>query len=245
MNNTIPSVVSAAQLLERIASSGGGLAQSALAAELGISASTCYRILQSLASRGWVRKDRAGAWSLDTGLLPVAAALRERAAWLDSARAVLARLASERGVSCKLSFRRGIEQVVAIRAERPSEVLTSGVEGVSYPVAEGSSGAALLADVPEPEALALLKAAPETETSARFLRDALADLRAKGWCGRRRIAGWPVSAISAPVRDSAGAVVAALTFIVPDTSFGDAAPVRLLLSTARSCGGARVPDRNT
>ena len=238
MNNTVPSVVAAMRIVERLAAEPGGLSRSALAAEPGLSSSTCYRILRSLEAVGWAAKGADGRWRLGPGLAAVAAAARDRTLALDAARATLGRLAAGHGISCKLSMRRGLEQVVAVRAEPPGEMLASGVEGVRYPVAEGSSGAALLSDMEPDEALALLKTARKPQTSAGFLRAALADVREKGWCGRRRIADWPISALSAPVRDASGEIAAALTFIVPDSRFSDPALPPLLLEAARECGGA-------
>ena len=235
MNNMVPSVVSAVKIVERLAALPGGATQASLAESLCISQSTCYRILQSLASHGWVSKGADGAWRLSNGLMPVAEGMRERMVSIDNARAVLGRLAQEHGVACKLSFRRGMEQVVAVRAQPQDELLASGVEGVRYPVTEGSSGAALLADASSAEAVALMKALPKTQTDAKFLRSALDDLRARGWCWRRRINGWPISALSAPVRAEGGAIVASLTFIVPDTRHDDRGLPPLLLETARKC----------
>ena len=123
---------------------------------------------------------------------------------------------------------------MAVRAEPRSEVQTTGVEGARYPVAEGSSGAALLFGRPEREALALLKSASKPQTDAKFLRAAFADLRAKGWCRRRQVACWPVAALSAPIRDSGGAIVASLSFIVPESRADDASLPQLLLKTAAS-----------
>lgn len=231
--NSIPSVLAAAAAVERLAAAPDGFAQTALAKELGLSASTCYRILRSLAVRGWVRKEGRGRWTLAGGLLPVAAAMRGPLERLEAARATLQRLAAKHGVGCKLSVRRGMEQVVAVRAEPESPISVTGREGRAFSVAEGSSGAALLADEGDAEARALFRAAPRAKTDLRFLLGCLADLREKGWCRRERVDGWPVAALSAPVRDGRGAVMAALTFIVPETRLGNPSLPPLLLETAK------------
>lgn len=235
MNNSIPSVVAAAAVVERLAAEPDGLAQTALARTLSLSPSTCYRILRSLAARGWVRKEGRGRWTLAGGLLPVAAALRGPLVRLDRARAVLERVARKRGIACKLSLRRGLEQVVAARAEPDSPIQATGREGAAFAVTEGSSGAALLADLTDSDARALFRAAPRPETDLPFLLRALADLRERGWCMRDRILDWPLAALSAPVRDAHGAVFASLTFVVPADARKDPALPRLLLASAREC----------
>ena len=102
---------------------------------------------------------------------------------------------------------------------------------------EGSSGAALLADLSDADVRALFRASPRSKTDLPFLLRALADLRNRGWCMRDRILDWPLAAFSAPVRDGHGAVFAALTFVVPADSRKDPALPRLLLETAKQCEG--------
>lgn len=235
MNNTIPSVVSAAKIIERLAATAEGASQSRLSALLGLSSSTCYRILQSLSKHGWVCKGVNGAWTLGLGLLPVAEALRGRAAGIDAMRGILRNVVEKYGIACKLSIRHGMKQTVAIREEPLGEMQTVGSEGSSFPLAEGSSGAVLLEDMDTDEAMAILRANGNSQTDSHFLRTALAELREKGWCGRRRIADWPISAISAPVRATDGSIVASLTFIIPDARFDNPALPPLLMETARKC----------
>ncbi len=235
LNNSIPSVLAAAAAVERLAAEPDGVAQTALAKGLGLSTSTCYRILRSLAARGWVRKEGRGRWFLSGGLMPVAAALRGPLARLERARDVLQRLARTQRIGCKLSVRRGFEQVVAVRAEPEGPVQTTGREGSAFSVAEGSSGAALLADLADADARALFRAAPPSKTGLAALLKSLADLRGRGWCARARILDWPLAALSTPIRDEHGAVFASLTFVVPETRLGDPALPALLLDTAKRC----------
>lgn len=237
MNNSIPSVVAAAAVVERLAAEPDGLAQAALARLLSLSPSTCYRILRSLDARGWVRKEGRGRWILAGGLLPVAAALRGPLDRLEHAREILHRLVRTRRIACKLSVRRGFEQVVAARAEPDSPIQATGREGAAFAVTEGSSGAALLADLSDADARALFRASPRSKTDLPFLLRALADLRNRGWCMRDRILDWPLAAFSAPVRDGHGAVFAALTFVVPADACKDPALPGLLLETAKQCEG--------
>ena len=236
MNNTTPAVIAATRVVSKLAASEEGLAQSALAGALGITTSTCYRILRSLEAAGWATKNARGLWSLGSGLLPVAAALRGQERRIEACRALLDRIARERGLSCKLSLRRGVEQVVVVRAEKASPVKAAGHEGDTFPIAEGSSGAALLADLTDSEARAAFSSCGKTQTSLKFLLSSLASLREKGWCVRPKIQDWPIAAISAPVRDADGAVIAALTFVLPASAAGDKATINHLLNAARECG---------
>ena len=238
MKNTIPSVTAALRLVETLSGAHGGVSQAELANRLGLSASTCYRILQSLAEHDWVRKGPRGSWQLGHGLLSVLGGLHDVVERLEQSRIVLQGVAREQGIACKLSIRRGLEQVVVARAEPVASVQMAGREGATYPVVEGSSGAALLCEVPDAEVAALFAAAPSKQTTLAFVRAALRDLRRQGWCSRERIGAWPIAAMSAPVRDADGAVVASLSFIVPEDRRTDPALAPLLLATAATCGHA-------
>ena len=233
----IPSVVSAVEVVELLASAPeDGLSQADLAKKARVSASTCYRILRSLSVRGWVRKEGRGRWKLGGGgLASVASAIRDPVVAAGRARAVMQRIASQRGIGCKFSVRRGMRQVVVARAEPASQVQTTGPEGAEYPLVEGSSGAALLADLDAGAVPSVFAASGPSQTDIRFLRGALSDLREKGWCLRPRILDWPIAALSAPVRDASGSVAGALTFVVPSAKAGDPSLSALLVKAAAEC----------
>ena len=156
---------------------------------------------------------------------------------LDHACNALRTIAADKGIACKLSVRRGHEQVVIAREEPDGPVQTTGVVGAVGPITEGSSGAALLCDESDAAIEAVLRAAGTRQTPPAFLRAAIASIREKGWALRPSIPPWPISALSAPVRDASGAVLAALTFIVPTASLDEAAHAKLLLKTAAQCSG--------
>lgn len=241
--HSIPSVLSAVEVVELLAAAPeAGLSQADIARRASVSASTCYRILRSLAVRGWVRKEGRGRWKLDGGgLSQVASALRDPAAAVDRARAVMQRVASQRGIGCKFSVRRGMRQVVVARAEPASQVQTTGPEGAEYPLVEGSSGAALLADLDDGAVSSVFASSGPSQTGIRFLRSALSAIRERGWCMRPRILDWPISALSAPVRDASGAVAGALTFVVPAAKAADPALAALLVKSAAECSPGPKP----
>ncbi len=237
MNNMIPSVIAAMQVVDALAGHAPGLSQAALAKALGLSPSTTYRILRSLASQGWTAKSADGLYTLSTGLLPVLHACEKSLGRLDHACNALRTIAADKGIACKLSVRRGHEQVVIAREEPDGPVQTTGVVGAVGPITEGSSGAALLCDESDAAIEAVLRAAGTRQTPPAFLRAAIASIREKGWALRPSIPPWPISALSAPVRDASGAVLAALTFIVPTVSLDETAQAKLLLKTAAHCSG--------
>ena len=146
-DHTVPAVEKTVAVLTAIAGAEGGKSHAELAGACSVSPSTCYRILQSLLKCGWIEKLPGGAFIPGAGFLPVAMDLTSfgGARWR-SAPEILDRLSEKTGLSCKLSIRRGAEQVVAARSEAPGPFSISGRKGAAFPVVEGSVGAALLAD---------------------------------------------------------------------------------------------------
>ena len=232
MNNTIPSVQAAIRVLEFLATHADGAAQSLVARELGTSSSTTYRILQTLAGHGWTRKLSGGLWCLSDGLLPVLLSYKEELSTLDGVRLRMQDAVVRHGIAMKLSIRRGLEQIVAARFDPDGPIQTTGHEGAVYPISEGSPGAALLADESEEGLRRIFDAARTSQTDFDYLVKSVVTIRRSGWCVRRRIAGWPIDGYSAPVRNRAGAVFAAVTLLQPSGRFADRTVVKLLKDVA-------------
>ena len=71
MNNNIPAVEKTLALLELLSSEEKGLTQAQLKEKLHISMSTCYRILQTLLAKEWVRKDENSVYHPGKSLYPL------------------------------------------------------------------------------------------------------------------------------------------------------------------------------
>ena len=87
MNNVIPAVDKSVQILEML--SEAPASQVELSKALGISMSTVYRILQTLACRDWVKKDDRGTYFLASGVLTLFTGRGTR--WMNSAVSVIRR----------------------------------------------------------------------------------------------------------------------------------------------------------
>ena len=98
----------------------------------------------------------------------------------------------------------------------------TGQVGSSFPVIEGSVGAALLCEESESEILELAGECradlPEKRDPELVLR-AVRDVREKGYALNLRRNRWNIAAMSMPVRDAGGAVIAALTLIGTEDDF--------------------------
>ncbi len=245
-SNTIPAVEKAVAILNCLGSRNGGATQAELAAEFDITPSTCYRILQTLLAADFVRKGAGGRYDLSHGLAPVVRKLSDFTARFSVVQPVLDRLAMETGLGCKLSIRQGRDQVSILRAESPRPLAISGRIGVHFPIVEGSVGAALLADASSAEIRELSGTCTEPVVERNHAELVLAGveaIRRRGYCFNAGKNRWRVDALSVPVRDAEGNVIAALTLLGTDADFtGDreqalaAAVRRAARECAKLCG---------
>ncbi len=246
MANTIPAVEKAVAVLNLLGGSDRGLTQAELAAELELSLSTCYRILQTLLAAGWIRKRSGKRYDLAGGILTAAMKLVDRAAQFREAQPILEILARETGLCAKLSIRQGGDQIPILRAESPRSMAVSSRLGCRFPIIEGSVGAALLCRTPETEIRRLAASCTDDVMEKRnpeeiFAR--IAALRARGYCfnaGRNR---WKVDAMSMPVLDGGGNVAAAVTLLGYGDDFHEREIVRFAAALARAASEcARLID---
>lgn len=223
MNNMIPAVDKTVQMLEML--SGGSFTQSELSRALGISMSSTYRILQTLLMRDWVRKVGAGGYVLSAGLLPVCKVFDCDLEIIKKARQKVDEICSRYHIACKLSLRRGNVQLTDYRAEPPGPVRLTGNAGSSFPVVEGSVGAALLADESDEHIAALLENCdvliPE-KADPRLLKCAIDEVREHNCILNLRKNRWNIAAFSVPLRDNTGRIFAALTLIGTADDFAGA-----------------------
>ena len=214
MNNLIPAVDKTVQMLEMLSLKGA--AQSELSKSLGISMSTAYRILQTLLARNWVRKDDAGVYTVSSGILVLFNAFDRDVKIVQKARLKVDEISSCYHIACKLSLRRGSEQLTDHRAEPPGPVALTGQAGSVFPLIEGSVGSALLADEPDLYIEELLKnctaTIPEKE-NPELLWNAVKEVRKNNCVLNMRQNRWNIAAFSVPLRGSSGKIFAALTLI--------------------------------
>ena len=214
MNNKIPAVEKAVQLL--LALSERDATQAELCVALGIAQSTAYRILMTLQEHRWVHKKDGAVYSLGDGLLPLTRGIAHELSLLERMTEKVTQISCEHQIACKLSVRKEGTQLTYFRAEPPGPVALTGQAGSTFPIIEGSVGAALLCNESEDMISALVKSCGEDipeKSDPQLLHDAIAEIRECGTALNCRKNRWNIAALSIPVRDSAGKVIAALTLI--------------------------------
>lgn len=212
--NTIPAVEKTVQLIEYLGSSEVPLTRGELAEHLGLSASTCYRILQTLQNSDWVRKTDGSRYRLSGGLLSAIQNITEESNRYYCLQPLLTRLARETDLGCKLSVRMGENQITILRADPLRNVHVSGKIGGEFPLIEGSVGAVLLSGESEREVARHIRNCNEDipeKHDMSLLAKRMIFFKQHGYV-ENEANRWKVHAMSVPVYE-AGRVSAALTLL--------------------------------
>jgi DNA-binding IclR family transcriptional regulator len=168
----------------------------------GLPRATAHRLAVALEAHRLLVRDPGGRWVPGPRLGELARSAPDPL--LAAAGPVLARLRDRGGESAQLYRRDGDERVCVAAAERASGLRTTVALGARLPMTAGSGAQVLCAWSED-----------ELPPGARFGPRALAEVRRRGWAASvgQREAG--VASVSAPVRDHAGEVVAAISVSGP------------------------------
>lgn len=200
------------------------LGVSELSRRLGIPKSTTHNLLRTLEAFDFVHQDpatrqfRLGArvyelglrFSRNTRLVPVA--------W-----PYLQRLAAETKETVKLGVLSNQEVLIVAAVESPYELHTRGDEGVRAWLHSTGLGKAILARLPEREVRAVVAArglprfTPHTIATPAALDAELLRIRADGYAIDREESELGVVCVAAPMTDSNGGALAALSVSAPAT----------------------------
>lgn len=237
--HTIPAVCKAMELLGLLAEEQGETTTKALALRLGVPRTTCYRLLRSLISRDWVRPLPGGGHAISIGLLPLLQPLREVESLAEAVQPVLDALALRSSLTAKVSVRQGDYAITVARCESPQATSIAVRVGASFHLALGSSGTVLLSGLSRQEMEEVLRRAPEecwTRQARADVHHRLEELRNQGWCADQGSFRPSCHAVSTPLRDPRGNIIAAITIIgFPQDLSGKkvASSARLLVEAAR------------
>lgn len=192
-----------------------GLAE--LCERTGLPRATAHRLAVGLEAHGMLLRTPDGRWHPGPTLGQLAGGRPDPL--LDAAAAVLPRLRDITGESVQLYRRDGVHRICIAHAEPPSGLRDTVPVGSRLPMRAGS-GAKVLAAWCDAATQRLILA------EASFSERVLVDVRRRGWAQSvaEREAG--VASVSAPVRDTAGEIVAAVSVSGPVDRIGRRPGVR-------------------
>ena len=196
-------------VLYAVAETPCGLAE--LCRRTGLPRATAHRLAAGLETHRLLSRDESGRWQPGPGLAELSAHLRDPL--VDAAAAVLPNLREVTGESVQLYRREGATRVCIAALEPPAGLRDTVPVGARLPMTAGSGARVLLAYSDPDTRRQLLDEATFTERT-------LAEVRRRGWAQSAAEREPGVASVSAPVRDRAGAVVAAVSVSGPIDRMG-------------------------
>ncbi|GAA2434529.1 IclR family transcriptional regulator [Mycolicibacterium llatzerense] len=202
-------------VLHSVAESPCGLAE--LCTRTGLPRATAHRLAAGLEVHRLLARDNEGRWRLGPALTELAGQVNDPL--LSAAGAVLPRLREITGESVQLYRREGLARVCVMALEPPSGLRDTVPVGSRLPMTAGSGAKVLLAYSDPATQQAVLP-------TAKFTDRVLAEVRRRGWAQSAAEREPGVASVSAPVRDSRGAVIAAVSVSGPIDRMGRRPGVR-------------------
>jgi IclR family KDG regulon transcriptional repressor len=219
----LSSVATAMRLLKSFSEDEVDIGISALAKRLGIAKSTAHRLASTLVAEGLLEQDRdSGKYRLGVGLFRLGALVRRRMEVSNEARPYLYELREKVNESVHLAILDGAEIMYVYHLESTQALRARSELGVRKPAHATAEGQAILAWQPQDLvdrviAGGLVARTPKTITGADRFVKALAAIRQRGCAVEDEESEVGMISVAAPIRDDAGAVVAALGIAGPVT----------------------------
>jgi DNA-binding IclR family transcriptional regulator len=197
------------RVLHTIAESRCGLAE--LCDRTGLPRATAHRLAAGLEVHRLLARDGEGRWRLGPAVSELAAHVDDPL--LAAGAAVLPHLREITGESVQLYRRDGSWRVCIAALEPPAGLRDTVPVGARLPMTAGSGAKVLLAYSDDATQQAVLP-------DAKFTDRTLAEVRRRGWAQSAAEREPGVASVSAPVRDSRGAVIAAISVSGPIDRMG-------------------------
>jgi DNA-binding IclR family transcriptional regulator len=156
-------------------------------------------------------RDAEGRWRLGPAVSELATQVNDPI--LAASATVLPRLREITGESVQLYRREGTSRICIAAMEPPAGLRDTVLVGARLPMTAGSGAKVLLAYSDDATRAAVLP-------GAKFSDRTLADVRRRGWAQSAAEREPGVASVSAPVRDSGGSVVAAISVSGPIDRMG-------------------------
>ncbi|MBZ4547577.1 MULTISPECIES: IclR family transcriptional regulator [Mycobacterium avium complex (MAC)] len=196
-------------VLHTVAQSPCGLAELCERTEL--PRATAYRLAAALEVHRLLARGDDGRWRLGPAVTELAAHVNDPL--LAAGSAVLPLLRETTGESVQLYRREGTDRVCVAALEPAAGLRDTVPVGARLPMTAGSGAKVLLAHSDAATQKAVL-------ANAKFTARTLAEVRRRGWAQSVAEREPGVASVSAPVRDSRGAVIAAISVSGPIDRIG-------------------------
>ncbi len=225
-----PAVGHALDILGLLARRTEPMPAAQIAGALGLPRSSAYRILATLADRGYVDHAReVGRFGLGPAAYELGSAYGRQAPLRRAATPLLARLVDHTGHNAHLAVLHGRDVLYVIEERRPGRPPLVTDVGVRLPATLTASGLAMLAALPAaqiralyPRADLLVQREGQGPATLTELRRVLTTVRTRGYAAEDGTVSPGFASVALPVLDQVGHPVAAVAVTYPREEATDA-----------------------
>jgi IclR family transcriptional regulator, KDG regulon repressor len=223
MGRTVPALMRALDILELFLDGKSHTAPD-ITTRLGLPRTSAHELVTTLTHRGYlvVAPDRPGHYRLGVPLFHLGSVFAEQVDLAREGKAVAERVAAECGETAQVAVPDGTSVVYVAKVDGTHPVRLMSSVGRRLPAHCTAVGKMLLSALPEhefdkhfPPGVPLPAMTPHSITSPELLARQLAEIRGRGFATEFCESNPDVACVAAPIRDSTGAVVAALSVSVP------------------------------
>ncbi|WP_329318396.1 IclR family transcriptional regulator [Streptomyces sp. NBC_01262] len=250
MGRLVPAVTRALDILELFLEGDGTLSAPEITRRLGLPRTTVHELVTTLAARNYLvpLPGQPGRYRLGVRPYQLGSRYSEQLDLAAEGQQVARTVAETCDETVHVALLEGTDVIYIAKVDSTHAVRMVSAAGRRLPAHCTSVGKMLLASLPAatldarlPLDTPLRAMTPHTITSPQELRSQLAAIRDRGIAIEQRESNPDVSCIAAPVRDSAGQVVAALSISVPMIRWSDERRVELEELAAK--GAADLSER--
>ncbi|MEV4944884.1 IclR family transcriptional regulator [Streptomyces sp. NPDC053755] len=223
MGRLVPAVARAFDILELFLHGDGTLSAPEITRALQLPRTTTHELLTTLAARSYLVPvpEQPGRYRLGVRTYQLGSRYAEQLDLAAEGQAVAREVADTCGETVHVAILEDADVIYIAKVDSTHAVRMVSAAGRRLPAHCTSVGKMLLASLPEPELDAriagreLASMTPNSITDPAALRAALARIRERGIATEHRESNPDVSCVAAPVRDTSGRVVAALSVSAP------------------------------
>ncbi|MBF0672524.1 MAG: IclR family transcriptional regulator [Salinibacterium sp.] len=228
MARLTPAVVRTLDILELFLDADGPLTAPEVVRRTGVPRTTAHELLSTLVARDYLQKDDGGGFRLGVRLLHLGNAYSARFDMLAAANEAARELSARTNETVSVALREGADVFYLAKVEPRDTLRLPSSIGQRLPANVTGLGKVLLAYVSPttlrelfPDADALPRMTERSIRSLDALEQELEGVRETGVAFEREESTPGVWCVAAPVRDSSGAVVAAISLSVPSARFSE------------------------
>lgn len=224
-DNNVQSIDRALDIIELLSEENQGLGVTEIARDLGMHKSTAYRIIATLAQRGYLEKSSTGTYRIGLKLIEAVSCYINSLELQTEARPYIAKISGELGLTAHLGVLDGNEVVYIEKMDMFSNIRMYSQIGIHVPSYSCSLGKCLLSNFSSDDVREIMKNCTFqsfTKNTITGIDDLIKDLdlvRRRGWAIDDEESEYDHRCLGAPIYDYRGDIIAAVSASGPASVF--------------------------